>query len=111
MGLFILQCVCALMELVFWKLDSVISSRFSGERQLQRWGMERKWINGRNPERVEESSANVNVVSFNVQQEIALYWRVTDTGAMTTRLGWIDVFFVLFWKDPAKGLGKRKKKA
>lgn len=79
--------MCLLVEFVFWKLDSEISSGFSGESKAVTEVGNGERVNGRNTERVEESSANEDVVSFNVQQEIALYWRVTETGAVTTRSG------------------------
>lgn len=79
--------MCLLVEFVFWKLDSEISYGFSGESKAVTEVVNGERVNGRNTERVEESSANENVVSFNAQQEIALYWRVTETGEVTTRSG------------------------
>lgn len=79
--------MCLLMEFVFWKLDSEISSGFSGEsKAVVEVGNGESKLMGKT-QKVEESSANENVVNFSVQQEIALYWKVTDTGAITMRLG------------------------
>lgn len=80
-----------LMDFVFWKLNSEISSGFSGEGKAVIDVGDREKVYGRNTEWLEESSVNQNMLRLNEKQwEIALNWIVTNRSEQE-----------LDWNEPA----------
>lgn len=56
----------------------------------QAWGSGEEWRESKLIGKIQKEWENIvskSVLRFSVQQETALHWRVTDTGAITTRCG------------------------